>query len=286
MALVNLATELQKAYENRYALGSFNISDYILLESIFKAAKASRSPVILSVAEMHLKFLDLEDVAYLITKIAAKADIPIVLHFDHGVHFDAIIRAMQNGFTSVMFDGSKLKYEENVRQTSEIVKICHAVDVSAEGELGGIGGDEGGGILGTADESLFTDPEQARDFVNRTGVDALAVAIGNVHGKYQGEPNLDFKRLEKIKNFTKIPLVLHGGSGISEVDFKRAISLGISKINYYTGMASAALEEIQAALPQIGERYNDYPELIMRISNRIQEIANRQMAVFGSKGKG
>lgn len=160
---------------------------------------------------------------------AARHAIPVVLNLDHGLHFESVVQALRLGFSSVMFDGSTLGYEENVRQTREVVKMCHAVGVSVEAELGAVGGDEGGALYGHADESLFTDPQLARDFVDRTGIDALAVAIGNAHGKYRGEPKLDFPRLDAIRQQAAIPLVLHGGSGISDADFRRAIELGIHK---------------------------------------------------------
>jgi fructose-bisphosphate aldolase class II len=284
MPLVNLSTVLRPALKNKYAVGSFNVSDYLLLESILKASQKASSPVILSIAESHLDYLDLERTSWFIRHISASSSIPIVLNLDHGLHFETIILAIKNGFTSVMFDGSNLTFEENTRQTQEIVTICHAADISVEAELGGIGGDEGGGLYAEADETLFTHPELARDFVDRTGIDALAVAIGNVHGKYRGDPKLDFKRLMEIESKTKLPLVLHGGSGISNIDFKKAISLGISKINFYTGMASTALDEIQNGLSRVGQKYNDYPELILQLKKRIQEVVYQQITVFGSEG--
>lgn len=137
---------------------------------------------------------------------AARHDIPVVLNLDHGLHFEAVVRALRLGFSSVMFDGSTLSYEENIRQTREVVKMCHAVGVSVEAELGAVGGDEGGALYGHADEAFFTDPQLAREFVDSTGIDALAVAIGNAHGKYKGEPKLDFPRLDAIRQQTGLPL--------------------------------------------------------------------------------
>ena len=184
-----------------------------------------------------------------------------------------------------MFDGSTLEYEENIRQTREVVKMCHAVGVSVEAELGAVGGDEGGALYGHADESLFTDPMMARDFVDRTGIDALAVAIGNAHGKYKGEPLLDFPRLDTIRQQAAIPLVLHGGSGISDDDFKRAIELGIHKINFYTGMSQAALSAVETRMANRQPLYDEFAELLLGIEEAITDTVSEQMRIFGSAGR-
>lgn len=221
MPLISLADGLAHAREHRYALGAFNVLDSHFLRALFAAAKQERSPFIINIAEVHFKYISLDSLVEAVKFEAARHDIPVVLNLDHGLHFESVVRALRLGFSSVMFDGSTLEYEENIRQTREVVKMCHAVGVSVEAELGAVGGDEGGALYGHADESLFTDPMMARDFVDRTGIDALAVAIGNAHGKYKGEPLLDFPRLDAIRQQAAIPLVLHGGSGISDDDFKR-----------------------------------------------------------------
>ncbi|MDU4171981.1 MAG: ketose 1,6-bisphosphate aldolase, partial [Citrobacter freundii] len=209
----------------------------------------------------------------------------VVLNLDHGLHFESVVRALRLGFSSVMFDGSTLEYEENIRQTREVVKMCHAVGVSVEAELGAVGGDEGGALYGHADESLFTDPMLARDFVDRTGIDALAVAIGNAHGKYKGEPLLDFPRLDTIRQQAAIPLVLHGGSGISDDDFKRAIELGIHKINFYTGMSQAALSAVETRMANRQPLYDEFAELLLGIEEAITDTVSEQMRIFGSAGR-
>jgi fructose-bisphosphate aldolase class II len=191
-----------------------------------------------NLSRRHFKYVSLDAICAAIKAEAALHDIPVVLNLDHGTSFDAVMKAIRLGFTSVMFDGSGLSYEENIRQTAEVVKMCHALGISVEAELGAVGGDEGGSLYGSCDSSKFTDPSKATDFVTRTGIDALAVAIGNAHGKYRGEPKLDFPRLQAIQEQTGLPLVLHGGSGISDADFRKAISLGIHKINFYTQAVS------------------------------------------------
>lgn len=285
MPLISLADGLKHARVHQYALGAFNVLDTHFLRALFAAAKQQRSPFIINIAEVHFKYLSLDTLVEAVKYEAARHDIPVVLNLDHGLHFEAVVQALRLGFTSVMFDGSTLDYEENVRQTREVVKMCHAVGVSVEGELGAVGGDEGGALYGHADEAFFTDPDKARDFVDRTGIDALAVAIGNAHGKYKGEPKLDFARLEAIRQQTGLPLVLHGGSGISDADFRRAISLGIHKINFYTGMSQAALAAVDKSMTARDEIYDEFAELMLSIEQAITDIVAEQMRIFGSEGK-
>ena len=285
MPLISLAEGLKHARVHQYALGAFNVLDTHFLRALFAAAKQQRSPFIINIAEVHFKYLSLDTLVEAVKYEAARHDIPVVLNLDHGLHFEAVVQALRLGFTSVMFDGSTLDYEENVRQTREVVKMCHAVGVSVEGELGAVGGDEGGALYGHADEAFFTDPEKARDFVDRTGIDALAVAIGNAHGKYKGEPKLDFTRLEAIRQQTALPLVLHGGSGISDADFRRAITLGIHKINFYTGMSQAALAAVDKSMAARDQIYDEFAELMLSIEQAITDIVAEQMRIFGSEGK-
>lgn len=282
MALISLANGLAHARKNGYALGAFNVLDSHFLRALFAAAKQERSPFIINIAEVHFKYLSLESLVEAVKFEAAHHDIPVVLNLDHGLHFEAVVRALRLGFSSVMFDGSTLEYEENVRQTREVVKMCHAVSVSVEAELGAVGGDEGGALYGEADSNKFTDPAIAQDFVDRTGIDALAVAIGNAHGKYKGEPKLDFARLATIHQQTGLPLVLHGGSGISDTDFRRAISLGIHKINFYTGMSQAALAAVEQKMTHRHAIYDEFAELFLGIEEAITDVVAQQMRIFGS----
>jgi len=284
MSLVNLKTLLDHASANRYAVGAFNVINLDFLEAIIAAAESRRSPVILNIAEVHFKYVKIENICPAIRAVAGRSDVPVCLNLDHGETFEAVIRAVRNGFTSIMFDGSKLAYAENVRQTAEVVKICHAAGISVEAELGAVGGAEGGGLEGSADPRLFTDPVQAADFTVQTGIDALAVAIGNAHGKYKGIPKLDFDRLDRIRKAARVPLVLHGGSGIPDDDFRKAISLGIAKINFYTGMSQAALEATVEALKSTGKSYNDYPEVLKSVREQVGKVVAGQIDVFGSSG--
>ena len=284
MSLISLAQGLKHASQNGYALGAFNVLDTHFLRALFAAAEAQKSPFIINIAEVHFKYVSLEAICAAIKAEAAQHDIPVVLNLDHGTSFDAIMKAIRLGFTSVMFDGSGLDYEENIRQTAEVVKMCHALGISVEAELGAVGGDEGGALYGSCDSSNFTDPTKATDFVTRTGIDALAVAIGNVHGKYRGDPQLDFPRLQAIHEQTGLPLVLHGGSGISDDDFRKAISLGIHKINFYTGMSQSALVAVEQAMQHRETAYDELAHMLMGIESAIQKTVEGQMQVFGSAG--
>ena len=285
MALVTLKTMLDKAYQKGYGVGAFNVINLEFLEAITLAAHRSASPVILNIAEVHLPFVTMENIVPVIKEIAKRERFEIVLNLDHGLTLQTIERAISNGFTSVMFDGSHLDFDENVRQTREVVGLCRPWNISVEAELGAVGGEEGGGLVGQADPAKYTDIAQAKAFVEQTGIDALAVAIGNSHGRYKGQPDLDFERLRAIREVTGIPLVLHGGSGISAADFRRAISLGIAKINFFTGMSEAAMQATASYLSTAGTRYNDYPMMLKQVKERVAEVVAEQMEIFGSRGR-
>ncbi|HID11728.1 MAG TPA: class II fructose-bisphosphate aldolase [Candidatus Latescibacteria bacterium] len=280
--LVNLEDVLGHAYRHGYAVGAFNVINLEFLNGILEAAERQRSPVVVQIAEVHFKYVDIEEITPAIQHMANRATVPVVLSLDHGESVGTIVRAIRCGFTAVMFDGSKLPFEENVEQTRLVVQIAHSVGVSVEAELGRVGSSEGaeGGV---AREEFFTDPEQAEEFVRRTGVDALAVAIGNVHGFYRGEPKLDLERLKEIRDRTGIPLVLHGGSGIPDEDFRKAIGLGISKINYFTEMSRKALQRVKEVLQQ-DSRVVGLHDLILEAKEAIREEVEDRITVFGSAG--
>jgi len=284
MALVSLHDVLENARKNKYAVGSFNVVDLVSLEAILEAAQESLSPVILSIAEVHFKYVNLENITPAIKEVARGANIPAVLHLDHGESFKAVMRALRAGFTSIMFDGSKLPFEENIKRTAEVVKMCHSVGVTVEAELGHIGGAEGGsGGASAPPEEFYTNVNQARDFVARTDVDALAVAIGTAHGLYKGTPKLDFERLAKLNQALGIPLVLHGGTGLSAEDFRRCIDNGVAKINFYTGISVATMDKIKEKLKRKPDCY-DYPGLLLEAKAGIKETVSKQLEIFRSAG--
>lgn len=282
MALVSLKDVMQPAAAEQYAVGAFNTFNEDFTDAIISAAKTNLSPVIISFSEVQLNYVDLECLAAIVRSKAERVHVPVVLHLDHGMTFETIMKALRYGFSSIMFDGSGLSFEENVAQTAEIVKRCKPLGVSVEAELGAIGGNEGGALVGESNPHLFTDVQQAAEFVHSTGVDALAVAIGNAHGKYKSKPELDFNLLAELHNAVEVPLVLHGGSGISDDDFRKAISLGIAKINFFTGMLLGAIEETATAVKKCGEKYNDYLDVLSKVKTRVSSIVSGRMEVFGS----
>lgn len=255
MPLATLREVMDFARERTCGIGMFNVVDLEYAEAIVGAAEELDFPVILGYPEVLYRYHPMERAAELLVGFAKNAKIPAVVHLDHGGDFDAIMMSMKLGFTSVMFDGSALPYEENIRRTGEIVKVAHAMGVSVEGELGYIGfdnNDESGRPKegsDAVDVSRLTKPGQAGGFAARTGIDALAIAIGNQHGHYKGKPKLDFQRLQEIKKACDCGLVLHGGSGLSDGDYTRAVSLGINKINIYTSMNDFVLDFLRAKLP-------------------------------------
>jgi fructose-bisphosphate aldolase class II len=284
MGLMNLKSVLGPALKEGYAVGSFNVINSAFADAIVDAGERKSAPLILSVAEVHLKYLKLEQTAAYLSDLAIRSSLPIVVHLDHGCSPDVIERAVGSGFTSVMFDGSSLPFHENVEQTRKIVERCSPLGISVEAELGAVGGSEDGELGGQADPDLFTKAELVSEFVSETGIDALAVAIGNVHGRYRGEPQLDFERLNAIKQQAGIPLVLDGGSGISAVDFRRAIGLGISKVNVFTSMAEAGTKTTKDILERAGDKHLDYPELLETVRQSISSVVEEHIEIFGGIG--
>ncbi|MGL5722583.1 MAG: class II fructose-bisphosphate aldolase [Brevinema sp.] len=279
---------LQDARRRGYALGAFNITSLCYADAIVDAAQEKNSPVIIAVSERHIckNYLSLEATSSYITHLSQKKSIPIVLHLDHGETIEMIRKAVDCGFHSVMIDRSHSSLNDNIADTLATIEICKAKGISVEGELGMIGGKEGEGHINIADRNLFTQPNTALEYVSKTQVDALAVAIGNVHGRYKGTPNLDFDLLQKIKEIVDVPLVLHGGSGISDDDFRKLIYHGIHKINFYSGNAQStyqACKEFMSKDPL--EKGVDVGELFATIHQAVKSTTMHQMDVFGSSGK-
>ncbi|QEH08466.1 ketose 1,6-bisphosphate aldolase [Histophilus somni] len=287
MSLINLKEMLTVAVQHKFAVGAFNAIDSIFIDAVFAAAKQQQSPVIINVAEVHLQYIDLPATAKYIKKKAQLASIPVCLNLDHGLTLPTVKQAIECGFSSIMFDGSSLSYEENIRQTREIVELCRPYNISVEGELGAVGGDEGGALESIADVALYTKVEQAKEFVEKTGIDTLAVAIGNTHGKYKGEPKLDFERLAQINQAVDVPLVLHGGSGISAEDFRKTIELGICKINFFTGMSQTALDTLAVDMRSIelSGKYNQYLMIMNNMQHAISQTVAEQLKIFNSIDK-
>ena len=231
--LVTLCDVLKKAQKEHYAVGLFNTTDTDMLEAVIGAAEELRAPVIIGTAEVLLPYGELKLLAPSLVAAAKRASVPVVLHYDHGLTFERCMEAMQLGFSSVMFDGSIKDYDTNIKETQEIVKIAHTLGVSVEGEIGHVGQAANNDNLLT---DMYTTPEEAKKYLDATGVDALAVAIGSAHGVYKTKPQLNIERLKQIRASVDVPLVLHGGSGLSDDDFRNTVREGMAKVNIFTDL--------------------------------------------------
>lgn len=269
-------TELvEYSRKHTVGVGMFNIVNLEFAQAIFNASQETELPVMFGMPERFiLNYYSAECMSLACKKMIEKAKAPVAIHLDHGKSFEGVMLALKAGFSSVMFDGSSRPYEENVEMTAEIVKIAHAMGVSVEGELGYVGRVG----VDAVSEDGFTKPEQAVDFVKRTGVDALAIAIGNQHGQYKGVPKLDFDRLKAIRSKVDCGLVLHGGSGISNEDFVKAIRYGINKVNIYTAMDEAVKDFNKAHFTDYGT-YLDYTKDLTAV---VQKVVRDHMLLFAS----
>lgn len=240
--LVNLKDILKIAEEEKTAIGMFNATGFDSLQAVVAAAEELNKPVIIAHAEVHNVYNDISMVGPAMVAVAQNAKVPVCVHLDHGTSLDMVYKALRLGFTSVMMDASALPYEENLRLTKQITEMAHAMNVSVEAELGRlVTGEAGSGETHTdmKAEDYYTRPDEAESFCKETGVDALAIAFGTAHGFYTAQPKLDFDVVKNVAKATGLPLVMHGGSGVSEEGFKKAIENGIRKINYYSYMSKA-----------------------------------------------
>lgn len=248
-----------------------------------QAAEAKNAPIILSFTPHVVPAIPIELGIPLIVNAAQRSKVPVASILDHGPDFDSVIKAIYCGASSVMFDGSNLPFEENVRITREIVKVAHAVGVSVEGELGSVGGS----VLETGydnPDSIFTDPRQAAAYASATGIDALALSFGNAHGLYQGEPNLDLPRVRKIAALVAVPLVMHGASGLADEQYPFIIQSGISKINYYSAMGHTVGNDLGAMLAENGKNAV-YHQIINRSIEDFCRETCKILDLFGAAGR-
>ncbi len=276
--LVNLKDVLKDAQEKHYGVGLFNTTDTDMLEAAISAAEELRSPIIIGTAEVLLPAGELKLIAPSILAAAKRATVPVVVHYDHGLTFDRCMEALQLGFSSVMFDGSAGDAEDNIRATREMVRIAHAMGATVEGEIGHVGQASSGD--GEQTDS-YTTPEEAVAFVQATGVDALAIAIGTAHGAYKQAPKLDIGRLREIRQALDTPLVLHGGSGLSDGDFRQTIREGIAKVNIFTDLCLAGNAAMQEGL----QEGLDYLDIRNRKVAHIKEAVMTKMRLFGSNNR-
>ena len=276
--LVNLNEVLLPAKKEHYGVGLFNAVNLEMANAIMDAAESLRAPVIMGTAEILLGAASLAEVAAMVKARAERSPIPVVLHYDHGLTFERCLEALKLGYTSVMYDCSTVPYEENVARVAEMVKIAHAMGATVEGELGHVGDNEGEGKL-TNPSDFFTDPEMAADYVRRTKVDALAVAVGNAHGDYKFPPKLDFERIIQIQEAVNVPLVLHGGSGLTDQDFREAIRSGIAKVNIFTDISKAQVKGMQEGLAAgVNNGFDMTPYEVRAIRSVVEE----KMRLFSS----
>ena len=276
--LVNLKEVLSAAQKGGYGVGLFNTTDTDMLQAVIDAAEELNSPVIVGTAEILLPYGELKLIAPAVIAAAKRAKVPVVVHYDHGLTEPKIMEALRLGFSSIMYDCSTDAYENNVRRVARMVEIAHLFGATVEGELGHVGANE----TGSGDEGIYTQPEQARDFVERTGVDALAVAIGTAHGAYKEKPKLDIGRLSQIAHTVSTPLVLHGGSGLSDEDFRNCVANGICKVNIFTDINCAAARAAHDGY-QEGCGLTDLQD---GITQAVKEETMKKMRVFGSAGRG
>lgn len=275
--IVPMVALLNDAIKQRYAVGAFNVYNYETILGVLQAAKEERVPLIIAFGERYLENMDFDSVAAITEKLARGASsTPIVLHLDHCKSFENIVQAIRAGFTSVMFDGSSMPFEENISMTREIVRIAHAVGVSVEAELGAIALGDRSNEEGA--EQIYTDPSQAKEFVDGSGVDTLAVSIGTVHGLYKGKPKIDIDILKEIRRTVKTPLVLHGGSGTPECILRECIRNGICKINVNTEISTNVVDQLRALLAT-GKEYH-LSQLSLATMGFVMQVARKYMRIF------
>ncbi|WP_105614288.1 class II fructose-bisphosphate aldolase [Vallitalea okinawensis] len=281
MALVSSYQLLKKASQQKKAIPAFNIHNLETIQAVVEAAKELNSPVIIQTTPGTLKHAGIEYVSAIVKEAAIQYNIPIALHMDHCPSFDTIVNCIKYGYTSVMIDGAHLDYDENVELVKSVVKMAQAVGVQVEGEIGKIGGVEDDMYVHEAD-AAFTIPEEAKTFVEDTGIDSLAVAIGTAHGMYKGEPQLDFPRIEAINELVDVPLVLHGASGVPDESVKKAIHHGMAKINIATELKNPMAEAIKDTLsdPSI----NDPRKYMGAAREAVKAVVKDKIRLCGTEG--
>ncbi|MDA5850811.1 ketose-bisphosphate aldolase, partial [Listeria monocytogenes] len=281
--LVNMKQLLEVAKENKFAVGAFNVADSNFLRVVVEEAEKNNAPAIIAVHPTELDFTKDDFFQYVLARIK-NSPVPFVLHLDHGDNMGDVMRAVRCGFSSVMIDGSLLPFEENIRVTKEVVDVCHKLGVSVEGELGTIG-KTGNSIEGGVSEIIYTKPEEAEEYISRTGVDTLAVAIGTAHGIYpkDKEPKLRLDILKEIKALVNIPLVLHGGSANPDAEIAAAVEIGIQKVNISSDYKYAFYKKCREILSttELWDANAIYPDCI----DAAKEVVKYKMGLFESIGQ-
>ena len=283
MSLVSSKDILLKAQREGYAVGAFNAENMEMVQAIVSAAEELSSPVIIQTTPGSLQYADTDLFFGMVNAVAGKAKVPVALHLDHGSSAELCAKALRSGYTSIMIDGSKLPFEENVELTKKVVEFTHAMGVPVEGELGTVGGKEDTHEVKDS-EKAYTDPQEAKAFAEQTGVDFLAVGIGNAHGFYQGVPKLRFDILEKTKGLVSIPIVLHGASGIPDEDVKKSTGLGICKVNFATELRDAFTKGVKAFIAENPDAFD--PKKYNGAGRaKVKELVMHKMQVLNSVNK-
>jgi tagatose 1,6-diphosphate aldolase GatY/KbaY len=279
--LVTTKEMLRAARDGSYAVGAFNAENMEMTVAVLAAAQELHAPVILQATPLMMQFASAALYAAMAKAAMESVTVPVALHLDHGDSYEAAVRALRAGYTSLMLDGSRLPYEENIALTRRVVELAAPCGIPVEAELGAVGGTE----EGLTSEASGTDPEQAADFLARTGADFLAVGIGTAHGVYRAQPKLDLERLEAIRNRVDVPLVLHGASGLTREDIQACVARGICKINFATELRLAYSGGIKALLAEKPETF-DPKELGRAAMARVKEAAMESIRRCGCAGKG
>jgi fructose-bisphosphate aldolase class II len=279
MSIVSMKELLGRARKEKYAVGAFNVFNIETVQAVIAAAEREGYPLILPLSESHIKFSDWEIISRVMKNQAERAGIPVCLQLDHAKKIETVVRALEAGFGCVMFDGYDLSFEEKMRETAEVAAMAHKRGALAEAPLGRIN------TVGVKTEAKyahddFTDPSLVREFTQKTGVDILAVSVGTIHGNKAGESTLDFPRLNEICQNTDAFISLHGGSGVGDESYRKAIGMGVNKISIFTRMSTAAVDSIVSALN--GKRMR-FPELLVEAKKGVADEAARLMKIFSNR---
>jgi fructose-bisphosphate aldolase, class II len=283
MPIVHLADMINHANRHNYAVGAFGVSNLQFVEGVVQAAENCRAPVILNLIESHFEHYDFELLMPAVREAARRAAVPVAINFDHGTSLASAERGIRGGCNGVMVDTSGLPFSDNLWQTRDIVTMAHACGITVEGELGYVPGIEGESAKEHPGELAHTSVAEAAGYVERTGVDCLAVSVGTVHGRMKGVPKLDYTRLAKIKEAVTVPLVIHGGTGLSDDQFRRLIAHGAAKINYYTALADAASRSIRENVA--ADRKGDHSTLLKGVRDAVREETERCLRLWGCGGR-
>ena len=283
MPLVNMRDMLYHAYDNNYAVGAFDLVSLDFLEAVIGAAESCRSAVILSIAEPHFAHYDFELFLPAIEAAAKRASVPVAIQLDHGGCLETVIKAINLGCNGVMLDASNQEFTDNIDHTRTVAEMAHRCGVSVVGELGYIAGKEGEGAEQHPGETAFTLPSEAKAYVERTGVDFLAVSIGTVQGRMNGRAKLDYVRLKQLNQTVNIPLVIHGGSGLNEDQFHKLTSNGVAKIDYYTALSDVAAKAMRKRSKENPK--GSFTDLKKDVKQAIGQEVQRCLRQWGSAGR-